>query len=85
MTVIKRDGTREQFNKEKIYNAIIGAMNDIGVTGKESVAHRIANDIEKSFYDSSAAIEIETIQDDIETKLMQSSCKDVAKQFIKYR
>ena len=85
MTVIKRDGTREQYKKEKIYNAIIGAMNDIGVTGKESVAHRIANDIEKSFYDSSAAIEIETIQDDIETKLMQSSCKDVAKQFIKYR
>ena len=85
MEVIKRDGTKEQFNKEKIYAAIIGAMNDIGVVGKESVAHRIANDIEKSFNNSPIAIEIETIQDDVIKKLMASSCKDVAQQYVIYR
>ena len=86
MQVLKRDGTIEQFNKEKIYNAILGAMNDIGVVGKEDVAHRIANDIEKKLGEENADnIDIERIQDLIETKLMQSSLKDVAKQFIKYR
>ena len=86
MQVLKRDGTIEQFNKEKIYKAILGAMNDIGVVGKEDVAHRIANDIEKKLGEENADnIDIEHIQDLIETKLMQSSLKDVAKQFIKYR
>lgn len=86
MQVLKRDGTIEQFNKEKIYKAILGAMNDIGVVGKEDVAHRIANDIERKLSEENADnIDIEHIQDLIETKLMQSSLKDVAKQFIKYR
>lgn len=86
MQVLKRDGTIEQFNKEKIYKAILGAMSDIGVTGKEDVARRIANDIEKKLGEENADnIDIEHIQDLIETKLMQSSLKDVAKQFIKYR
>ena len=86
MRVLKRDGTIEQFNKEKIYNAILGAMEDIGITGKEDVARRISNDIEKKLSEDLADnINIEHIQDLIETKLMQSSLKDVAKQFIKYR
>ena len=86
MQVLKRDGTIEQFNREKIYKAILGAMNDIGVTGKEDVARRITNDIEKKLSEENADnIDIERIQDLIETKLMQSSLKDVAKQFIKYR
>lgn len=86
MQVIKRDGTKEQFNKEKIYKAIIGAMTDIGVVGKESVASRISHEIEKKLTEEEQDnIDIEVIQDLIEKKLMQSSCKDVAKQFIKYR
>ena len=84
MQVIKRDGTKEQFNKEKIYNAIIGAMTDIGVFTKDHIAKRIANDVEKHF-ENSEMIDIETIQDEIVKKLMDSSCKDVAQQFVIYR
>lgn len=85
MIVVKRDGTLEPFHKEKIYDAIIGAMNDIAVTGKESVAKRIAYEIEKSYEKTSEPIEIEVIQDAVVKKLMASSCKDVAQQFIIYR
>ena len=85
MQVIKRDGTIEQFNREKIYNAILGAMNDINVTGKESVAKRISYEIEKSFNETDAPIDIETIQNDVVKKLMDSSCKDVAQQYVIYR
>ena len=88
MLVIKRDGTKEQFNKEKIYNAIVGAMNDINVSGKTDVAHRIANDVEKTFLadgQENKEVDIEEIQNLVVKKLMASSCKDVAQQYIIYR
>ena len=69
------------FEKEKVYEAILGAMNDIGDVN-EDVARRIANDVSKLDHDE---IDVEEIQDIVEEKLMASKMKNVARQYIRYR
>ena len=71
--------------KEKIYIAIIKAFKDIdGEVSDESkvLAESIANSIERV---KKANMHVEEIQDLVETKLMASKRKDVAKQYILYR
>lgn len=46
MVVVKRDGRKEQFNKEKIVNAILKAMKNSAIIHKD-VAQKIADRIEK--------------------------------------
>ena len=79
--VKKRDGRILDFDKKKISNAILQAMEEVKHIDKR-VASRIANDISKLSYN---IIEIEEIQDIVEEKLMASSFKDVAKEYILYR
>ncbi len=84
MTVIKRDGHEVTFDKNKIYNAIMKAAksrykeNDVKV---QECAHKIADDIEKI----DKTLSVEEIQDIVEKKLMSSSYKDIAKEYINYR
>ena len=82
----KRDGKVVEFNKTKIENAIIGAMNEVG---KEFVsdleyfdARQIASRIETGT--EGTEVDVETIQDMVENELMISYPK-VAKAYIKYR
>jgi ribonucleoside-triphosphate reductase len=85
MQVEKRDGRIVKFDKEKIYIAIIKAFEDIdGEVSDESksLAENIANSIERV---KRVNMHVEEIQDLIETKLMASKRKDVAKQYILYR
>lgn len=85
MQVEKRDGRVVKFDKEKIYIAIIKAFKDIdGEVSNESktIAENIANSIERI---KKANMHVEEIQDLVETKLMASKRKDVAKQYILYR
>lgn len=84
--VKKRDGELQDFNPEKIHKAIMGAVKDIGEGVNEDIVKRIVKDI--TDYVASLPkefISIEEIQDLVENKLMNSSLKDVAKQYIKYR
>lgn len=81
MIVIKRDGRKVDFDKEKIVNAIMKAMNDVDEINKD-VAHRIANDISKL---ESEELNVEDIQDTIEEKLMNSRLKKTARSYIRYR
>lgn len=83
MKLIKRDGRIVDFNREKIESAIIGAMDDIGVN-RYDIAKRISHDIELELKDCEN-IDIESIQTIVEDKLMNSSMKDVARQYIRYR
>lgn len=86
MRVQKRNGTTQVYDDEKIYNAIMGAVNDIGEPVNEEIVKRIVKDITTSLVDSGEdCVNIETIQDMVEDKLMNSSLKNVAKQYIKYR
>lgn len=80
--VIKRDGTVVEFNKIKIVNAICKAIEACDYKGDLKLAQDIAEQIEKSVKNS---ITVEEIQDKIESKLIASSRKDIAKEFISYR
>ena len=79
--VIKRDGRKVDFDKEKIVNAILKAMNDVDHVNND-LAHRIANDISKI---DKNQLDVEEIQDLVEEKLMASKSKDVARSYVRYR
>lgn len=85
MVVIKRDGREVQFDKDKVYNAITKAFEDID--GEVSMyAHSKATEIAESIAGMDAeSLEVEAIQDIVERKLMSSSRKDVARKYILYR
>ena len=81
---VKRNGTVEPFNKEKIKLAIMKAFAATDHTEEEAIAcgEKIANEIAAG---SKATMGVEEIQDIVEKKLMASSYKDVAKSYITYR
>lgn len=84
LTVIKRDGRKAKFDKDKIKVAVLKAF--IDVDGEETTyakdkARDIANYIEGLDKDMS----VEEIQDVVEEKLMVSNRKDVARAYIIYR
>ena len=84
LTVIKRDGRKTKFDKDKIKIAVLKAF--IDVDGEETTyakekARDIANYIESLDKDMS----VEEIQDVVEEKLMASNRKDVARAYIIYR
>lgn len=80
-TVIKRDGRIVEFDKSKIADAVLKAMNDVNNINKD-LANRIANDISKL---NTNEISVEELQDLVEEKLMSSKMKDVARSYVRYR
>ena len=83
--VVKRDGREDAYNPNKIHTAISKAFIEIdGVITEESklIIDRITNQITET---GKKKMSVEEIQDIVETKLMQSSRKDVAKVYILYR
>ena len=86
--VIKRDGTQQIFNANKIKNAILKAFK--AVDGEiseyaELKAENIANYIEGYCEQEAEPLSIEEIQDLVENGLMSTKRKDIAKAYIKYR
>lgn len=85
MIVIKRDGTPVEFEKGKITNAILMAFQQVDgeVTPQaREIAEKIDEFVEKK---DKKKITVEQIQDIVEEKLMNSSRKDVAQEYIRYR
>lgn len=80
MKVIKRDGREVTFDKRKISNAINLAMKQCDKSNEE-LCDKIATEIENLHKD----LTVEEIQDLVEKKLMASSYKEVAKEYILYR
>ncbi len=80
-TIRKRDGRIENFDKTKIVNAILKAMNHEFVNDI-SYAEKIADSIGNLEKD---VIEVEEIQNLVEIELMKSQYKNVAKAYILYR
>lgn len=80
MTVIKRDGTQVEFDKTKIVNAINKAFKALD-QDENPIAEKIATDIEAM----NKTMEVEEIQNIVESKLMASRHKDVAKEYVSYR
>lgn len=78
--VTKRNGTKQNFNRGKIVEALRKAFKECNLAVDDSVLSKIAKDVK--IYDN---IEVETIQDEVETSLMKAGFYDVAKAYIKYR
>ena len=88
MYIIKRDGRKEKFNKQKIMNAAKKAF--IAVDGTLTKAgvkkiRRIGSEIEKVATKTQYPLSVEQIQDMVEELLMETDRKDVAKAYIVYR
>ena len=80
--VVKRDGRVVIFDKRKIVDAILKAM-EVTEDGEDIVlAAEIASAISKIEVDS---MSVEEIQDQVENELMNSPRKEVAKRYIAYR
>lgn len=85
MVVIKRDGRKVKFTKDKIYNAIIKAFEETDGSVSQ-YAHHKATEIAESIESHDVGdLSVEEIQDIVERKLMSSNRKDVAKKYILYR
>lgn len=88
MVIIKRDGTSQQFDKNKIVQAVLKAF--VAVDGEvtsyaEIKAENIANYIEGLAKERDVPFSIEEIQDLVEKGLMSTKAKDVAREYITYR
>lgn len=82
MNVIKRDGRLIEFQKSKISDAILKAMNHTLKGPDINSAKKIAQEIWDCTLET---ITVEQIQDLVEKKLMESERKDAAKEYIIYR
>lgn len=82
MLVIKRNGSKVPFDREKIINAVNKAFLEVDkVLYETDTAETIANDIEKL----NADLSVEEIQNLVEDALMDSERKDVARAYVRYR
>ena len=82
--VIKRSGKKVKFNKKNIIDAILRAWKQVEEVDEEAkqLSEKIANFIEQK---NEEVLHVEDIHDIIEQKLMASSHKDIAKEYIEYR
>ena len=84
----KRDGTLQDFNRQKIVEAIKKSF--IAVDGRLTVAgvnkaRRIAKSIEEEVFNTDTLYSVELIQDKVEEALMKTNRPDVARAYILYR
>lgn len=83
-TIIKRDGREVEFQREKIYNAILKAMNHGSGIVKEKIACDIADEIDEEFREKEriTIAEVETL---VYSKLIAKKQKTTAKAYEGYR
>lgn len=84
--VVKRDGKKVPFDRQKIYNAIAGAARECGSTTDDELKHLTDKVVNKCLarimqFDLS----VEAIQDMVEDTLMENNYHDIARHYIKYR
>lgn len=87
MKVIKRNGSEVEFNPRKITDAISAANNE--VDEKDRLSKMELNGITSSVighcYEYGRAVNVEEIQEIVETQLMEFGKYEVAKRYIRYR
>ena len=90
--VTKRGGVVKNYERQKITNAVLAAMKEVG-SGTNDDAEKIAKNVEKTIVKiveerangEPYAPGVEEIQDLVEEELMSSDFHDVAKAYILYR
>lgn len=86
MKIIKRNGTKQDFDKSKIYNAILGAFNDLsnGNFNDFTIINNLTEDVIKQL-NKRKNYTVEEIQDIVELTLMKNNYYEQAKAYIEYR
>ena len=82
ISIVKRDGKKEDFSISKIKNAITKAFNATGITNEDKLIADITMQVIAHF--TSSTISVEAIQDLVEKELMKVR-PEVAKKYIIYR
>ena len=84
--VIKRDGKKVEFQREKVINAINAAFLDVDeILYETDTAEDIATEIGNLIARNKDGVSVEIIQDKIEEYLMRSERPDVARAYIRFR
>lgn len=82
MLVVKRNGIKEEFDIDKIQNAVYAAFKEVGT----KMPHYLVSMIDSLFSQLDGdAVGVEEIQDKVEDILMNNKFYDVAKAYILYR
>lgn len=81
--VVKRDGKKVPFDRQKIYNAIAGAARECGSTTSDELTRLTDQVVEKC--QTMSDLSVEAIQDMVEDTLMSNNYHDIARHYIKYR
>lgn len=87
MKIVKRNGTKVSFDKDKIIKAILSANQDVSIDDmiSEEVANNIADRIESECSYRERNINVEEIQDIVEKELMREKYFNLAREYIRYR
>lgn len=89
MLIIKRDGTKVLFNKQKIIDAVNKALYEVdGCLYETETAEEIGEAVEAHVMGAEMigeTLTVEDIQDRVEDYLMQSERRDVARAYVRYR
>jgi ribonucleoside-triphosphate reductase len=85
--ITKRDGRVVEFEKERVQQAIIKAMQSVKIETEASkkTAEQIASNVQAQIAKDARNITVEKIQDLVEKELMVSNYPSVAKAYILYR
>lgn len=81
--VVKRDGKKVPFDRQKIYNAIAGAARECGSTTTDELKRLTDQVVNKC--QTQSDLSVEAIQDMVEDTLMSNNYHDIARHYIKYR
>lgn len=81
--VVKRDGKKVPFDRQKIYNAIAGAARECGSTTSDELKRLTDQVVTKC--QTMSDLSVEAIQDMVEDTLMSNNYHDIARHYIKYR
>ena len=85
MEVIKRDGKKVPFQKEKIAAAIEAAMHSASGIYQEGVADKIANEIEEYAENLGHSMTIYSIEDQVYYKLLENDNPATARSYENYK
>lgn len=81
--VVKRDGKKVTFDRQKIYNAIAGAARECGSATDDELKRLTDQVVTKC--QTMSGLSVEAIQDMVEDTLMSNNYHDIARHYIKYR
>ena len=81
--IIKRDGSRQPFDSQRIIRAVSSAMNDAGVHDEDFVL-TLAETVRRGL-EPNEVVDIYDLQAKVENYLMRSRYKDAARSYIEFR